>query len=80
MSDPTQMYASDMFTISNNIAGNGGMSVPCGLGAQSGMPVGVQLIAPQFKDENMFRAAMALEAAYGKAPVAPNFAVGKVVQ
>ena len=56
------------------------MSVPCGLGAQSGMPVGVQLIAPQFKDENMFRAAMALEAAYGKAPVAPNFADGKVVE
>ena len=78
LSDPTQMYLSDMFTISINIAGNGGLSVPCGLGAQSGMPIGVQLIAPQFKDENMFRAAMALEAAYGKAPVAPNFADGKV--
>lgn len=80
INDPTSMYLGDMFTISINIAGNGGMSVPCGLGAQSGMPVGVQLIAPQFKDENMFRAAMALEAAYGKAPVAPNFADGKVVE
>ena len=68
IADPATMYLSDVFTISINIAGNGGMSVPCGLGAQSGMPVGVQLIAPQFKDENMFRAAMALEAAYGKAP------------
>ena len=78
IADPATMYLSDVFTISINIAGNGGMSVPCGLGAQSGMPIGVQLIAPQFKDENMFRAAMALEAAYGKAPVAPNFADGKV--
>ena len=80
IADPATMYLSDVFTISINIAGNGGMSVPCGLGAQSGMPIGVQLIAPQFKDENMFRAAMALEAAYGKAPVAPNFADGKVVE
>ena len=80
IADPATMYLSDVFTISINIAGNGGMSVPCGLGAQSGMPVGVQLIAPQFKDENMFRAAMALEAAYGKAPVAPNFADGKVIE
>lgn len=78
IADPATMYLSDVFTISINIAGNGGMSVPCGLGAESGMPIGAQLIAPQFKDENMFRAAMALEAAYGKAPVAPNFADGKV--
>ena len=80
IADPATMYLSDVFTISINIAGNGGMSVPCGLGAESGMPIGAQLIAPQFKDENMFRAAMALEAAYGKAPVAPNFADGKVIE
>ena len=72
--DPTQMYLSDMFTISINIAGNGGMSVPVGLGAQTGLPVGVQLISPAFKDANMFRAAAALEQAYGPAPVAPAFA------
>ena len=75
--DPVQMHLSDIFTVSINIAGNGGMSVPCGLGADTGLPVGVQLIAPQFKDENMFRAAAALEAAYGPAPVAPAFADGK---
>ena len=74
ISDPTSMYLSDMFTISINIAGNGGMSLPVGLGAESGLPVGVQLIAPQFKDENMFRAAAALEQVYGKAPIAPAFA------
>ena len=74
------MYLSDVFTISLNIAGNGGMSMPCGLGRETGLPIGIQLMSPQFKDENMFRAAMALEAAYGKAPVAPNFADGKVVE
>ena len=73
ISDPTSMYLSDMFTISLNIAGNGGMSMPCGLGADTNLPIGVQLQSPQFKDENMFRAAAALEQVYGKAPVAPAF-------
>lgn len=77
IADPTSMYLSDMFTISINIAGNGGMSMPVGLGADSGMPVGVQLISPAFKDENMLRAAAALEMVYGTAPVAPAFADGK---
>ncbi len=77
IADPTSMYLSDMFTISINIAGNGGMSMPVGLGADSGMPVGVQLISPAFKDENMLRAAAALETVYGAAPVAPAFANGK---
>ncbi|MDE8702905.1 Asp-tRNA(Asn)/Glu-tRNA(Gln) amidotransferase subunit GatA [Adlercreutzia equolifaciens] len=75
--DPTEMYLSDMFTISINIAGNGGMSLPVGLGADTGLPVGVQLIAPAFKDKNMLRAAAALETVYGAAPVAPGFADGK---
>ena len=74
---PAEMYLTDMFTISINIAGNGGMSMPCGLGADSGMPVGVQVIAPAFKDENMLRAAAVLEQKYGTAPVAPAFADGK---
>ena len=77
VSDPTDMYLSDMFTISINIAGNGGMSLPVGLGADTHLPVGVQLISPAFKDENMFRAAAALETVYGTAPVAPAFADGK---
>ena len=74
ISDPTSMYLSDMFTISINIAGNGGMSFPAGLGLDSNLPVGVQLISPQFRDENMFRAAAALELVYGQAPIAPAFA------
>lgn len=76
IADPTEMYLSDMFTISINIAGNGGMSMPVGLGADTQMPVGVQLIAPQFKDENMLRVAAALETVYGPAPVAPQFCAG----
>ncbi len=75
--DPVEMHLSDIFTVSINIAGNGGMSVPCGLGSESGMPIGVQLVSPQFKDVNMFRAAAALEAAYGPAPVAPAFQAGE---
>ena len=73
VSDPAEMHLSDVFTVSVNIAGNGAMSVPVGLGADSGLPVGVQLIAPRGKDGNMLRAAAALERVYGEAPVAPNF-------
>jgi aspartyl-tRNA(Asn)/glutamyl-tRNA(Gln) amidotransferase subunit A len=78
ISDPTEMYLSDMYTISINIAGNGGMSMPVGLGSNSKLPIGAQLIAPAFHDENMLRVAAALESVYGKAPVAPAFADGKV--
>ncbi len=74
ISDPTSMYLADMFTISINIAGNGGMNMPLGLGEASGMPVGVQLIAPAFHDANMLRVAAALESVFGPAPVAPAFA------
>lgn len=71
--DPTAMYLSDTFTIPINIAGNGGMNVPVGLGKDSHLPIGAQLICPAFKDENMFRAAAALETVYGSACVAPDF-------
>jgi aspartyl-tRNA(Asn)/glutamyl-tRNA(Gln) amidotransferase subunit A len=61
ISDPTQMYLSDMFTISCNIAGNGGISVPMGLGASSGLPVSAQLQGPAFKDRRLLQFARALE-------------------
>lgn len=77
ISDPAQMYLSDIFTVPINIAGNGGMTVPAGLGDETGLPIGVQIIAPQFKDANMLRAAAALEQTYGKAPIAPAYAGGK---
>ncbi len=75
ISDPASMYLSDMYTISINIAGNGGMSMPVGLGVDSHLPIGAQIIAPAFKDENMIRVAASLEHIYGSAPVAPAFAV-----
>ena len=49
-----------MFTISITLRATGGMSVPVGLGRRSGMPIGVQLVAPMFKDENMLRVGAAL--------------------
>lgn len=73
ITDPDEMHLCDMFTVSVNIAGNGGMSMPVGLGKDSGLPVGVQVISPANRDESMFRVAGALERAYGPAPVAPAF-------
>ncbi|MDR1082809.1 MAG: Asp-tRNA(Asn)/Glu-tRNA(Gln) amidotransferase subunit GatA [Coriobacteriales bacterium] len=64
IADPTSMYLSDIFTIPINIAGNGGLSLPVGLGKTSGLPLGVQITGPQFKDENIIRVAAALESCY----------------
>lgn len=73
LSDPTSMYLTDMFTISVNIAGTGGMSFPLPLTRNEGMPVGIQIISPQFKDENMLRVAAALETVYPVVGTAPDF-------
>ncbi|MFP4599615.1 MAG: Asp-tRNA(Asn)/Glu-tRNA(Gln) amidotransferase subunit GatA [Persicimonas sp.] len=48
--DPLEMYLEDVFTISCNLAGLPGMSVPCGQ-TQAGLPVGLQVIAPAFDEE-----------------------------
>ena len=61
LSDPTQMYLSDLYTISINIAGNGGVSVPLGLGADSGLPTSAQLVGPAFKDRQLLTFARAVE-------------------
>ncbi len=60
MSDPLQMYLSDIFTISVNLAGLPGLVVPCGYDAQ-GMPIGLQLIGPAFGEEVILRAGDAWE-------------------
>lgn len=75
LSDPTQMYLSDMFTISINIAGNGGITVPCGLGSGSGMPVAVQLVGAAFDDRRLLTFARAVERAYEKRSGAPGCTV-----
>jgi aspartyl-tRNA(Asn)/glutamyl-tRNA(Gln) amidotransferase subunit A len=74
MSNPTQMYLSDMFTISINIAGNAGITVPVGVGSESGLPVGAQLVGPAFADDRLLRIAASLQEAFGDAPVARGFA------
>lgn len=58
--DPLQMYLSDIFTINVNLAGLPGMSLPCGF-TKAGLPIGMQLIAPHFGEEKLFRAAHAYE-------------------
>ncbi len=60
-SDPLQMYLMDIFTISTNLAGLPGMSLPVGLGRDSGMPVGLQLTGRAFDEARMLQAAHALE-------------------
>src|SRR5580658_3117103 len=50
MADPLKMYLSDIFTISVNLAGLPGISVPCGFDAH-GLPIGLQLIGPPFGEE-----------------------------
>jgi aspartyl-tRNA(Asn)/glutamyl-tRNA(Gln) amidotransferase subunit A len=52
---PLQMYLSDIFTISVNLAGLPGLSVPCGYDS-AGMPIGLQLIGPPFGEELILRA------------------------
>jgi aspartyl-tRNA(Asn)/glutamyl-tRNA(Gln) amidotransferase subunit A len=60
VADPLQMYLSDIFTISVNLAGLPGLSVPCGYDS-GGMPIGLQLISPPFGEETLLRAADAYE-------------------
>jgi len=55
MSDPLQMYLSDIFTISVNLAGLPGMAMPCGYDRE-GLPIGMQLIGPAFGEETILRA------------------------
>jgi aspartyl-tRNA(Asn)/glutamyl-tRNA(Gln) amidotransferase subunit A len=58
--DPLQMYLSDIFTISVNLAGLPGLSVPCGYDGL-GMPIGLQLIGPPFGEEMILRVGDAYE-------------------
>ncbi|HIJ84308.1 MAG: aspartyl/glutamyl-tRNA(Asn/Gln) amidotransferase subunit A [Magnetococcales bacterium] len=60
--DPVAMYLSDLFTINVNLAGLPGISIPCGTDAQ-GLPIGMQLIAPILKEENLLSAAHAFQTA-----------------
>jgi aspartyl-tRNA(Asn)/glutamyl-tRNA(Gln) amidotransferase subunit A len=61
--NPLAMYLSDLLTIPANMAGLPGLSIPCGL--SEGLPVGLQIVGPQFSENMMFRAGHALERALG---------------
>ncbi|MDR2723595.1 MAG: Asp-tRNA(Asn)/Glu-tRNA(Gln) amidotransferase subunit GatA [Holosporaceae bacterium] len=61
-SDPITMYLNDVFTVTVNIAGLPGISVPIGLDSQE-RPIGLQLIAPHFREELLIQAGSALEEA-----------------
>ncbi|HEX5323555.1 MAG TPA: Asp-tRNA(Asn)/Glu-tRNA(Gln) amidotransferase subunit GatA [Capsulimonadaceae bacterium] len=61
-SDPMQMKLSDVLTIPVNIAGLPGLSQPCGFSAD-GLPIGLQIIAPAFKEETIYRIAYTYEQA-----------------
>ncbi len=73
LSDPLKMYLGDVYTVSVNLAGLPGISVPCGLDSK-GLPIGLQLIGDCFKEKNIIRAAYAYEQTreYKHSPVAEN--------
>ncbi|HTY45652.1 MAG TPA: Asp-tRNA(Asn)/Glu-tRNA(Gln) amidotransferase subunit GatA [Patescibacteria group bacterium] len=58
--DPLQMYLSDIYTISVNLAGIPAISVPCGF-TRNGLPVGLQILAKPFAEETLLRVAHAYE-------------------
>jgi aspartyl-tRNA(Asn)/glutamyl-tRNA(Gln) amidotransferase subunit A len=60
--DPLTMYLSDIFTISANLAGIPGISVPCGF-TGGGLPIGLQLMGPPFGEAGLLQAAYAFEQA-----------------
>lgn len=58
--DPLSMYLSDIYTLSANLAGLPGISIPAGL-SESGLPIGLQLMAPPLEEERILRAARMYE-------------------
>ncbi|MEK7515121.1 MAG: Asp-tRNA(Asn)/Glu-tRNA(Gln) amidotransferase subunit GatA [Patescibacteria group bacterium] len=61
--DPLAMYLSDIYTVPANLAGLPALSVPFGVGSESGMPVGVHITSKAFDEETMLRIGYALERA-----------------
>ena len=65
VSDPIQMYLSDIFTISANLAGIPGISIPCGI-SKDNLPIGLQLIGKPFMEGELLSLAHAFEQASKK--------------
>ena len=62
VSDPVEMYNFDLCTLPLNLAGLCGMSVPAGFAEDTGLPVGLQIMAPAFADDRLYRVGAAYEA------------------
>ena len=62
LDDPLQMYLADIFTIPMNLAGVPALSVPCGL-TENGLPIGLQIAAPPFREDVLLQVGAAFEAA-----------------
>ncbi|MBM4132383.1 MAG: Asp-tRNA(Asn)/Glu-tRNA(Gln) amidotransferase subunit GatA [Nitrospira sp.] len=69
--DPLQMYLSDIYTISVNLAGNPAIAVPCGF-SKDGLPIGLQIIGRPFEEETLLRGAHAYEQATNWRTKRPN--------
>ena len=69
LSDPIKMYLSDIYTISVNLAGLPGISLPCGMD-KNGLPIGLQLIGDCFKEKKIIQTAYSYEQARGAFPLA----------
>ena len=61
VSDPMAMYNFDLCTLPLNLAGLSGMSVPAGLASDTGLPVGLQIMAPAFADDRLYKVGAAFE-------------------
>lgn len=69
--DPLQMYLTDIFTISLNLSGLPGLSLPVGLGADTGMPVGLQLFGGSMDEARLLSVAASLEDHLPRLPAPP---------
>ncbi|MFG6366874.1 MAG: Asp-tRNA(Asn)/Glu-tRNA(Gln) amidotransferase subunit GatA [Lachnospiraceae bacterium] len=65
LSDPLKMYLGDIYTISVNLVGLPGISLPCGIDTK-GLPIGLQLIADSFQEKRLIQAAYTYEQTYSK--------------
>ena len=75
--DPIEMYLNDIFTVTVNMAGLPGISVPAGI-SNEGTPLGLQLIGKAFDEETLFRVGQVIEDAAGTLPAPADWwSVGK---
>lgn len=64
--DPMEMYNFDLCTLPLNLAGLCGMSVPSGMASDTGLPTGLQIMAPAFQDDRLYKVGAAYEAGRNK--------------